>query len=132
MQVPGLASEAPRICWGGIGRGTTLSFRRSTGLADSADGLGGGSSPESLLEIMKESGIGSYGALALILASALKISSLAGLANIDPTLPGSALIAGHALSRLFPTWLLRLLPYARQQGGGKAPAAAPPPPAAPC
>jgi adenosylcobinamide-GDP ribazoletransferase len=97
------------------------------GLADSADGLGGGSSPERVLEIMKDSRIGSYGSLALILALGLKISTLAGLAAIDPALPGSALIAGHALSRLFPTWLLRLLPYARQQGGGKAPASAPPP-----
>jgi adenosylcobinamide-GDP ribazoletransferase len=97
------------------------------GLADSADGLGGGSSPERVLEIMKDSRIGSYGALALMLAFALKHSGLFGLASIDPVLPGSALIAAHTLSRLFPTWLLRLLPYARRQGGGKAPAGAPPP-----
>lgn len=97
------------------------------GLADSADGLGGGSSPERVLEIMKDSRIGSYGALALILALALKLSCLDGLAAIDPARVGGALIAAHALSRLFPTWLLRLLPYARRSGGGKAPAAAPPP-----
>jgi adenosylcobinamide-GDP ribazoletransferase len=97
------------------------------GLADSADGLGGGSSPTRVLEIMKDSRIGSYGTLALLLVVLLKLSALAGLFELRPALASVALVAGHALSRLFPSWLLRLLPYARQAGGGKAPGTAPPP-----
>jgi adenosylcobinamide-GDP ribazoletransferase len=49
------------------------------GLADTADGFGGGSTPERRLEIMKDSRIGSYGAAALILAYLLRVGCLAEL-----------------------------------------------------
>ena len=54
------------ICWltGGL---------HEDGLADSADGLFGGNSPESRLAIMKDSRIGSYGVMALILSFSLRI-----------------------------------------------------------
>ena len=49
------------------------------GLADAADGLGGGRTPERRLEIMRDSRIGSFGALALLLSCALRIAAIAAL-----------------------------------------------------
>ena len=46
------------------------------GLADMADGFGGGHDVESRMRIMHDSRIGSYGVLALILATALRLSLL--------------------------------------------------------
>ncbi len=67
------------------------------GLADAADGLGAGGAIERKLEIMRDSRIGGYGALALILATGLKASALASFA---PGLAGAAAIAAiHILSR---------------------------------
>lgn len=66
------------------------------GLADAADGFGGGSTPERVLEIMKDSRIGSYGAVALILAIVTKLASLASLSRMDIV---TALIAAHTLAR---------------------------------
>ena len=87
------------------------------GLADTCDGLGGGRTRERALEIMRDSRIGSYGALALILVIAGKIAVLASL-------PASAafwvLIAGHAASRGSMLWVMQVLPYARAEGAGSA------------
>ena len=54
------------------------------GLADTADGLGGGLTREHALEIMKDSRIGSYGAIALVLALLAKVSLLAMLVQVSP------------------------------------------------
>ncbi|WP_084438265.1 adenosylcobinamide-GDP ribazoletransferase [Niveispirillum irakense] len=84
------------------------------GLADVADGFGGGRDREAKLSIMKDSRVGTYGALALILAAAARIGALATLA--DPRLVGLALIGAHGFSRgLLPAMKL-LLPDARQNG----------------
>ena len=72
------------------------------GLADTADGLGGGRTREQKLEIMKDSRIGSYGVLALIVGVGLRATALA--AQIQDTrlhLLG-ALVAAHAGSRALP------------------------------
>lgn len=80
------------------------------GLADTADGLGGGQTPERRLEIMKDSRIGSYGALALGLTLALKVAALASL----PPLAGAlALLAAHGLARGAAVIAMAVLPYAR-------------------
>ena len=52
------------------------------GLADTADGIGGGHTPERALEIMRDSRIGTYGVLALILVIGTKAATLAALADV--------------------------------------------------
>jgi len=66
------------------------------GLADFFDGLWGGFSPARRLEIMRDSSIGGYGTLALIVATGLKVSSLASL---DPNFILASVVAAHSLSR---------------------------------
>jgi adenosylcobinamide-GDP ribazoletransferase len=83
------------------------------GLADAADGFGGGSTPERVLEIMKDSRIGSYGAVALILVIVTKLASLASLSRTDIAL---ALIAGHTLARWSSVPLLYGMNYLGTKG----------------
>jgi len=80
------------------------------GFADVCDGFGGGYGKQRILDIMKDSQIGTYGALGLCLLLLLKISLLAALPGV--TIP-LILLAGHSLSRLPPLWLMRRYPYAR-------------------
>ena len=81
------------------------------GLADTADGLGGGLTRERALEIMKDSRIGSYGSVALLLALGLKVALLALIAGRGAWPAAAALLAAHALSRLSPLLVMRALPY---------------------
>lgn len=67
------------------------------GLADTADGFGGGRSRERRLEIMRDSRIGSYGALALILSLALRIGALTEIH--EPRFVALALILAGTLAR---------------------------------
>ena len=67
------------------------------GLADTADGLGGGKPAEHKLDIMRDSHIGVYGAAALTLSMMLRAGAIASLAG--PGLMASALFAAHAGSR---------------------------------
>jgi adenosylcobinamide-GDP ribazoletransferase len=83
------------------------------GLADTADGFGGGAAAERKLEIMRDSRIGSYGGLALVLTTLLRITALAAV----PTGRGEiALLAAGALSRGAVIPLLLLLHPARTNG----------------
>lgn len=79
------------------------------GLADTADGFGGGRSRETRLAIMKDSRIGSYGGLALGLSVALRVAALAAL---PPWIGAAALIAAHAGGRLAAAAAMTKLPYA--------------------
>lgn len=80
------------------------------GLADTIDGFGGGYTRERTLEIMKDSRIGTFGALALFLVLGTKIATLAAM----PTAVAmTALVAGHALSRWCGVLLVWRLPYVR-------------------
>ncbi|MFG6448921.1 adenosylcobinamide-GDP ribazoletransferase [Roseateles sp. BYS180W] len=90
------------------------------GLADSFDGLGGGHTRERVLAIMKDSRIGSYGALALIMVLGLKAACLVALAEIDPVLAAAALAWGQCASRAAPVWLMHTLPYAGDAEHAKA------------
>ena len=78
------------------------------GLADFADALGG-RTREARLVIMKDSRLGTYGALALGLTLALKVGALASL---PLPIAVAALIAAHALGRLGAVALMGTLPYA--------------------
>ncbi|MCV0440234.1 MAG: adenosylcobinamide-GDP ribazoletransferase [Hydrogenophaga sp.] len=81
------------------------------GLADLADGLGGSAQRERALEIMKDSRIGSYGAIALVLALLSKVALLALLAQADAWLAVVALFAAHVSSRTVPLLVIRTLPH---------------------
>ena len=81
------------------------------GLSDVADGLGGGHSRERALDIMKDSHVGAFGVLALVLALLTKVALLAMLGDIDLELTCAALFAAHVTSRFLPLLLIRLLPH---------------------
>src|SRR3954470_24397027 len=79
------------------------------GLADTFDGFGGGWTVDQRLAIMKDSRIGSYGALALGLGTALRI---AGLATLSPWTGAAALVACHAAARLLPALVMNRMSHA--------------------
>ncbi len=85
------------------------------GLADSVDGLGGGYTVARRLEIMKDSRIGTYGAVALIMALALK-----GLLLSDAEPVWLALLLSPMISRLAPLWLMLFLPYVTDPDASKS------------
>jgi cobalamin 5'-phosphate synthase/cobalamin synthase len=82
------------------------------GLADMADGFGGGRTRDDVLRIMRDHAIGSYGATALILLVALKVTVLAAL--IERHHAGPYLLLAPALGRWAILPLSRFLPYARE------------------
>lgn len=90
------------------------------GLADLADGFGGGRDTARKLEIMCDSRIGSYGTLALILSLVLRVLALSTLAQISPAAAMLALIAVEAAARAGLTVMLRVMPSARAQGLGQS------------
>ncbi len=81
------------------------------GLADLSDGLGGHVSREKSLVIMKDSRIGTYGAVALVLALFGKIALLTLLGQVDIFIAALALFAAHISSRLMPLFLILYLPH---------------------
>jgi len=81
------------------------------GLADVADGLGGSLNRERALDIMKDSRVGAYGALALVLALLCKVALLALLGQVSPVLAGLALLVAHVSSRTVPLFIIRTLPH---------------------
>lgn len=83
------------------------------GLADCADGLGGGATAERALEIMRDSRIGTYGALALLVSVLLRVACLSLLGLTSGAL---ALIIAATLGRAAMVPTLILLPYARPSG----------------
>jgi adenosylcobinamide-GDP ribazoletransferase len=79
------------------------------GLADTADGLGGGRTRDERLRIMKDSRVGGFGVMALIVTLALRAAALAAL----PPWPGAlALVASHGAGRAAAVAVMRLTPYA--------------------
>jgi len=94
------------------------------GLADCADGLGGGKTGAQALEIMRDSQIGSYGALALMFSVGLRWAALATLA---PESGFIALVMAGGISRAMMVPATALSTYARREGlaGGFAGGARP-------
>jgi adenosylcobinamide-GDP ribazoletransferase len=90
------------------------------GLADTCDGLGGAVGRERALAIMKDSRIGTYGAVGLLLVLGLKATALHALALRDLHAALLALPLAHALSRAVPVALLWWLPYAGDAEHAKA------------
>jgi adenosylcobinamide-GDP ribazoletransferase len=90
------------------------------GLADVADGFGGGATRERKLEIMRDSRLGSYGAMALVLALMLRVSATAALLDRGLGLASCALIFAATASRVAGLAPLMLLAPARSGGLGAA------------
>jgi len=93
------------------------------GLADTWDGFGGGWSIEQKLTIMKDSRLGTYGALALVLALLLKFQLLVELATMVnaltiPTIV-AALVSAHCLSRILAVSLIFDQHYVRDIDSSK-------------
>ncbi|GEO83086.1 MULTISPECIES: adenosylcobinamide-GDP ribazoletransferase [Alphaproteobacteria] len=87
------------------------------GLSDAADGLGGGRDRDHALAIMKDSRIGSYGAVALVLTFGLRAAAIAEIAtHIAPLSAALCLPATAALSRALMVWHWSSLPPARTNG----------------
>lgn len=87
------------------------------GLADAADGLGGGHDAARVLAIMKDSRIGSYGALALGLSLLGRVAALASLSGSE----WFTVSLVHCLARLGPVWLMLREPYVSATDGARSP-----------
>ena len=106
------------------------------GWADTCDGLGGAVTRDKALLIMKDSRLGAYGALGLVLLLGLKAAVLTSLltqrmSGLDSATAshvqrvllmwaGVGLVWAHAISRLLPVVLTRVLPYAGDAEHAKA------------
>ena len=102
------------------------------GLADVADGLGGSYDRTRALDIMKDSRVGAFGAMALVLALLAKVALLALLGSVEgvPTgwdeallsswYVGAALVAGHTVSRALPLLLIAWLPHVGDTAASKS------------
>lgn len=109
LGLPDLAAAALALGAGAILTGAL----HEDGLADVADGFGGGRDKQAKLEIMRDSRLGTYGALILLVCFAAKLSALA---SIPDRYVVYALIAAHALGRgILPVMSVNL-PYARTDG----------------
>ena len=86
------------------------------GLADTADALGG-SDRERRLSIMKDSRVGTFGALALILSVLARLLALGSLAPLDGL---AALLVAHTLGRAAATVVMIACPAAATDGLGQS------------
>ncbi|WP_338114426.1 adenosylcobinamide-GDP ribazoletransferase [Vandammella animalimorsus] len=118
--------QAPALAWVAALLSTVASLWltgafHEDGLADLADGLGGGSDRQRILLIMKDSRIGSFAAVTLIVALLLKTALLAALLQLGPALlAASALPAAHVCSRLMPLLLTAWLPHVGNSAQSKS------------
>lgn len=90
------------------------------GLADVFDGLGGSPDRERALVIMKDSRVGAFGAIAMMLALLAKVSLLALLGSVSGVLLCMALFLAHVVSRTWPLLLIRLMPHVGDVAGSKS------------
>ncbi len=106
-----LAFMLPIILTGGI---------HCDGFIDSFDGLFSGREREKILEIMKDSRVGAFGAVSFILLTALEISALIELLQLSIAWSLTAIFSAPIISRLMMVVTIGKFPYARREGMGKA------------
>ncbi|MDD5475267.1 MAG: adenosylcobinamide-GDP ribazoletransferase [Syntrophales bacterium] len=99
--------------------GLTGAFHED-GLADTCDGLGGGMSKEKVLMIMKDSRVGSFGAIGMALMLMAKAAALIELGFMGGAILVSAMLVAHPLSRLASISLIQILPYVREDESAKS------------
>ena len=102
-----------------LGVWTTGGFHED-GLADLTDGLGGSYNRQRALEIMKDSRIGSFGSLALVLGVLGRVLLLVALAEVSWALAGVALWLAQVASRTWPLALIRTLVHVGDADGSKS------------
>jgi adenosylcobinamide-GDP ribazoletransferase len=109
----------PAACaWTAIGLQILLTGAlHEDGLADTADGFGGGRDRDHKLAILKDSRLGTYGAAALLVALGIRSGLIAGLNGPQACL---LLAVAEGASRMPIPWLMRLTPPARKDGLGAA------------
>lgn len=90
------------------------------GLADMADGIGGAFTVEKRLSIMKDSRIGTYGAVTLVMALLLKFTLLLELAEQESNYLLLAIILAEMLSRAIAGSLISSMPYVSDSGQSKS------------
>ena len=108
--------DAPAALLALVAAGFVTGALHEDGLADTADGLGGGRTRDEKLAIMRDSRQGTYGIIALILSIGLRAVALASIPG--PIEGGLALIAAHAASRGFLAPAMWWLAPAREDGLG--------------
>jgi len=86
------------------------------GLADTADAMGGAYDRDRLLEILKDSRLGTFGVAALSLTLLLRVALLAELDAAAPL----ALICAGCLARVPPVWLMVAMPYVTDDARSKS------------
>ena len=77
------------------------------GLADSADALGGGLSENKIFEILKDSRVGTFGAIALTISYVVRWSLLSSLEHMAPV----GFILSQSIARIPPVWMMASIPY---------------------
>lgn len=87
------------------------------GLADFLDGFGGGTDRERILAIMKDSHIGTYGVIGLVMYELLLFSSLL---SMPPSMAVLSILAATPYSRMVTAQLIMMMPYARKEEEAKA------------
>lgn len=119
--LPVLSGSAWVAAWLVVAMGvwTTGGFHED-GLADLTDGLGGSYNRQRALEIMKDSRIGSFGALALVLGLFGRVVLLVALAEVSWSLAGLALWLAQVVSRTWPLALIRTLTHVGEADGSKS------------
>ncbi len=88
------------------------------GLADVADGFGGGATSERKLEIMRDSRIGAYGGAALVLSLLVRAAAIGALTDEGARIAAAALVIVGGLSRAYGLAPIALLDPARRDGAG--------------
>ena len=107
LSEPYLGATSAAILAVGVGVLVTGAFHED-GLADSADGFGGGWDRSQVLDIMKYSRIGTYGSCALTLSLLLKVGLLSALSGASVLI---ALLSVHMLSRAIAVTLIYTMDY---------------------
>ncbi len=85
-------------------------------LADSVDGLFGGSTRERRLEILKDSRHGTYGVAALCLFLVLRVTAIGSVASVNPPAAAGLWLAANIAGRSGALWVAVALPPARAEG----------------
>lgn len=107
--LPGIAAAALALGSGALLTGAL----HEDGLADVADGFGGGRDKAGKLDVMHDSRLGTYGALVLLIAFIAKVGALSVLPRTELIVD---MIATHALARAPLVVLAATMPYAREEG----------------
>ncbi|HTB05933.1 MAG TPA: adenosylcobinamide-GDP ribazoletransferase [Bacteroidia bacterium] len=90
------------------------------GLADVCDGFGGGWTKEKILLIMKDSRIGAFGAIGIVMALLIKYTSIVSFSVEKPIIVVCVLIIGHSISRFAAITFLVTHEYARDDANSKS------------